>query len=148
MACRMVGAKPLSEPMQDIINWSIRNQLQWNFNRNNNISSQENVFESVVCEMASILSRLQCVSTNILWELTTMSSVLEWFVLPLVLCRSGSTNHNSADRMSGQFIFYHENQAINAATRNSYAQTPLAGNAIEMEASIETVPEKSVSMTS
>ena len=24
---------------------------------------------------------------------------------------SGSTNHDSADRMSGQFLFYHENEA-------------------------------------
>ena len=31
---------------------------------------------------------------------------------PFVLCRSGSTNHPSADRMRGQFLFYHENDAI------------------------------------
>ena len=31
------------------------------FNQNSNIFIQENVFESVVCEMASILSRPQCV---------------------------------------------------------------------------------------
>ena len=29
---------------------------------------------------------------------------------------SGSTNHDSADRMSGQFLFYHENEAIHRYT--------------------------------
>ena len=45
----------------NIVNWPLRNKLQWNFNRNLNIFIQENAFENVVCEMASILSRLQCV---------------------------------------------------------------------------------------
>ena len=44
---------------RNIINWSLRNKLQWNLNRNCNIFIQENVFESVVCEMSSILSRPQ-----------------------------------------------------------------------------------------
>ena len=38
-------------------------KLQWNFNRNSNIFIQENAFESVVCEMAAILSRPQCVKS-------------------------------------------------------------------------------------
>ena len=34
---------------------------------------------------------------------------------------SGSTNHDSADRMSGQFLFYHENEAIhNDKSRNDH----------------------------
>ena len=37
------------------------NKLQWNFNQNSNIFIQENAFESVVCEMAAMLSRPQCV---------------------------------------------------------------------------------------
>ena len=63
MACRLVGANPLSEPIQcwDIAKWTLRNKLQWNFNRYSNIFIQENAFENVVCEMASILSRPQCV---------------------------------------------------------------------------------------
>ena len=42
MACRLGGAKPLSEPMPNFI--------------------QENALENVVCEVASILSRPQCVN--------------------------------------------------------------------------------------
>ena len=45
----------------NIIDWTLRNTLQWNLSRNYNIFIQENVFESVVCEMAAILSRPQCV---------------------------------------------------------------------------------------
>ena len=45
----------------NIVNWTLRNKLHWNFNRNSNIFIQENALEDVVCEMASILSRPQCV---------------------------------------------------------------------------------------
>ena len=40
----------------------IEKKPQWNYNRNSKIFTQENVFESVVCEMAAILSRPQCVN--------------------------------------------------------------------------------------
>ena len=56
------GAKPLSEKKcWIIVHWTLRNKLQWNLNRNSNIFIQENALEHVVCEMASILSRPQCV---------------------------------------------------------------------------------------
>ena len=48
----------------DIVNWILGNKLQWNFNHNSNIFIQENAFENVVCEMASILSQPQCVNTR------------------------------------------------------------------------------------
>ena len=44
-----------------IVNWTIRNSL----NRNSNIFIQENVFESIVCETATILSWPQCVKRHI-----------------------------------------------------------------------------------
>ena len=66
MACRLIGAKPLSEPMLEYCWLDPWNKLQWNFNRNSESFIQENVFESVVCEMAAILSRPQCVK---IWAL-------------------------------------------------------------------------------
>ena len=66
MACRLDGAKPLSESMLDIVNWTLRNKLQWAFNWNSNILIQENALETVVCEMASILSRPQCVQLKVI----------------------------------------------------------------------------------
>ena len=49
----------------NIVNWTLRNKLHWNFNRNSNIFIQENALESVVCEMATILSRPQCVNVRV-----------------------------------------------------------------------------------
>ena len=52
----------------NVVNWTLGNKLQWNFNRNSNIFIQENAFENVVCEMASI-----CLGLNEL-----MGTVLEF----------------------------------------------------------------------
>ena len=61
MACRLDGAKLLSDQCWNIVNWTLRNKIQWNFNRNSYIFIQENALENVVCEVASFLSRPQCV---------------------------------------------------------------------------------------
>ena len=44
----------------DIVNGTIRNKLQWNFDRN--IIIQENTFENVVWKISAILSRPQYVN--------------------------------------------------------------------------------------
>ena len=38
-----------------IVNWTLRNKLQWNFNQNTKLFIYENVFENI-CEMAAICS--------------------------------------------------------------------------------------------
>ena len=58
------------------------NKLQWNFNRNSNIFIQENALQNVVCEMASILSRPQCV-------LMPQDITDDWLALGPVLMPSG-----------------------------------------------------------
>ena len=42
-----------------IVNWTLRNKLQWNFNQNKGffIHEVENASENIVCEMAAILSK-------------------------------------------------------------------------------------------
>ena len=40
-----------------IVNWTLRNKLQWNLNQNTKLFIYENAFENAVCEMAAILSR-------------------------------------------------------------------------------------------
>ena len=45
-----------------IVNWTFVNIFQWKFNQNTVIFIEENARENVVCEMASILSRPQCVN--------------------------------------------------------------------------------------
>ena len=52
----------------NIVNLTLWNKLQWNFNRNSNIFILENGFECVVCEMAAILSRPQCVKA-LRWQM-------------------------------------------------------------------------------
>ena len=48
----------------NIVNWALRNKLQWNSNLNSNIFIHKNAIESVVCEMATILSWPQCFLTE------------------------------------------------------------------------------------
>ena len=45
----------------NIVNWNLRNNLQWNINQNSYIFIQENAFENVVRKLAAILSLSQCV---------------------------------------------------------------------------------------
>ena len=44
----------------NIVNWALRNKLQWKFNGNSYI--QENASQNIVPEMVTILSRPQCVN--------------------------------------------------------------------------------------
>ena len=46
----------------NLINRTLRNKLQWNYNRTSWILLQENEFEKVVWKMAAIFSRPQCVN--------------------------------------------------------------------------------------
>ena len=56
MACRLPGAKPLSEPVMDGILFSgPRETRQWNYNQNTTLFIAENDFECVVWKMAAIL---------------------------------------------------------------------------------------------
>ena len=45
----------------DIVNWSLRNKLQWTFNHNSHIFIQDNAFENVVWKITAILPRSQCI---------------------------------------------------------------------------------------
>ena len=58
----------------NIVNKTLRNKLQWIFNRNSNIFIEENTFENVVCEMLFISSRPQCVNP---WTVAAYVSVLK-----------------------------------------------------------------------
>ena len=51
MACRLVGAKPLPKPMLAYFQLKLKEQT----------SVQNNAFENVVCKIAVVLSRPQCV---------------------------------------------------------------------------------------
>ena len=55
----------------NIANRTLGNKLQWNLKWNLHIFIQENQFKNVVCNMASISSRPQCVD----WELLSWGNV-------------------------------------------------------------------------
>ena len=44
------------------VNWTLGIKLQRNFNQNTVMLIQASAFENVVCKMAAMLSRLQCVN--------------------------------------------------------------------------------------
>ena len=56
MACRLFGTKPLSKPMLVIVDWALRNKIQWNY-QNPKLFIHVNASENTVCEMAAILPR-------------------------------------------------------------------------------------------
>ena len=56
---------------RNIVNWTLR--VQWNFNKNSHVFIQEITFENVICEMAGMLSRPQCVKEKVIlvaWLIT------------------------------------------------------------------------------
>ena len=57
-----------------IVNWTLRNKLQWNVNHNTKLFVHNNASEIIACEMAAISSRPQCfnrkwVGVNLLGKL-------------------------------------------------------------------------------
>ena len=77
MACRLFDTKSLPEPMLTSSQLDLGNTLQiWNSNRNTKLFMHENAVETVVCEMAAILSRWRWVKhVPFLFSLTIDKSV-------------------------------------------------------------------------
>ena len=48
-----------------IVNWTLRNKLQWDFSKKTKLFIHENASEIIVCEMAAILSRGRWVNFNL-----------------------------------------------------------------------------------
>ena len=87
MACGLTVPSHYLNQWWSIVNWTLRNKLQWNFNRNLNIVIHENAFENVVCEMAAMLYRPQCV--NCLWEVHSVRN-LHWYSYRCIPSRTTS----------------------------------------------------------
>ena len=86
MACRLSAPSHYLNrcwSIVNIVNWTFRNKLKWNFNRNSNIFIQEIEFENV-CKMASILSQPQWVNaiTADVWLLDHHANKLQqpWYL--------------------------------------------------------------------
>ena len=55
------------------------NKFQWNSNRNSCIFIQENAFETVICEMAAILSLPQCINSFNIFAASTIILIVSIF---------------------------------------------------------------------
>ena len=77
MACRLVAPSHYLNQCCKSVNWSLSNNLQWNFNWKSYIFVQVNAIENVVCKMSVILSRPQCVKS----ELCTSRELCAWFTV-------------------------------------------------------------------
>ena len=67
MACRLIVAKSLSEPMLWYCSWDPKEYIYVQFHlKFASIHAKKCTFEYVVCEMAAILSRPQCLNTRII----------------------------------------------------------------------------------
>ena len=81
----------------NIVTSNLRNKFPWNRKRNSFIFVQENPFENVVWEMASILSRPQCVNYSFIsgtslrvWTISWWRHPLETFPALLASCAGNS----------------------------------------------------------
>ena len=69
-----------------IVNWTLGNKLQWDFNQNTKISIHKNASEYIVCEMATILSRRKWVNDTSNEDrqtklITTVPQAISWVTL-------------------------------------------------------------------
>ena len=63
IACGLFGATPLSKQMLGCCQLDPRNRVQSNIHQNTKLYTHYNAYENIVCEMAVILSRPQCVKS-------------------------------------------------------------------------------------
>ena len=78
MACRLFSAKPLSEPVVAYYHWE---QISVKFKSRFKHFIQENAFENIVCNVAAVFARPQCVATSFQWRhvcSTTCSYKQRW----------------------------------------------------------------------
>ena len=68
-----------------IDNWILRDKSQWHFNQNTKLFTHENTFETIVCEMAAILSMGRWVNA-----LQNLRIII--FVLPSLCVRTNTKN--------------------------------------------------------
>ena len=70
ITCHLLGTKPLHNQCLVIVKWTLRNNLQWNFNQIQNFHSQKCIWK---CKSAVILSRGRWVNNR--WPLFQIINV-------------------------------------------------------------------------
>ena len=70
-----------------IVNWTLRNKLQWNFNQNTKHFVHENASKNIVCEMAAILYRGRWVNYHPLFRFRSWSNGMRRMSLCILMDR-------------------------------------------------------------
>ena len=78
MVCRLFGTKPYLNQCCVIVNWTLRNKLQWNFSQNTKIFIHGNASEHIVWEVAAILSRGDGSNVACHLHIYTLSCSSDW----------------------------------------------------------------------
>ena len=84
-----------------IVNWTLRNNIQWNFNRNTKLFIHEKLFEDIVYEMAAIISRGRWVKVHehpflSPWTTHNKPSTVETLYNTINFCWSTHKRHSIA----------------------------------------------------
>ena len=66
MACRLIGTKPLAEPMLNIVNWTLRHKIQWNFNPISSIFVLLFSVKKMRLKVSTVKWRFFCLGINVL----------------------------------------------------------------------------------
>ena len=117
MAWRLFGTKPLPEPTL-IVNWTVRDNLQWNLSGNRKNFIHENAFANVVCENGGHFVRgrwvdMCCTVSNLFLQLLIFKLSLMMLLVPFFPCSCSSqikySFEQSAQPLSKRSLFYAQN---------------------------------------
>ena len=108
----------------NIVNWNLRNKLQWNFKRNSYIFIQENALECVVCEMPL------CLGLNVLRRCHSVSAWHRRQQHPMVVSRCRhkleSPSHQRDDAKATKADWWPAFQVICRQTNQQLVQNAMA----------------------
>ena len=126
MACRLVGAKPLSEPMLEY--WSLRNKLKWNLNWN----WRKYIWK---CRLGNVdhFSRPQCV--NFVWHysdviMTTTASPIASLTIVYSTVYSGADQSKHQSSASLAFVWGIHRGPVNSPHKRPVTRKHGSGGAM------------------
>ena len=121
MACRLVGAKPLSETILEYSQLDLYEQTSVKFNQNSNVFIQGNALENVDCEVAFILSRPQCdngdsmyliLSTNLSDQLMLRHITKHRHTDPVIVAFCAGHAYNTVSPPAWDWISFHRTAVL------------------------------------
>ena len=95
-----------------VANRTIKNKFQWYFNQNTAIFIQENLYENIVCKLAAILFRPQCVNSkwhsDVLWRHRSRSTLVQI----MACCMTAPSHYMNQCSLLTDEVLWHSSGAI------------------------------------